>query len=120
MNNSYHFSLSSMLAHNPVSPQIVVRYLETLNDVKKLAASIHLMQQPPAAIIVDNLSSFEYAKWVKGKITLGMTPSAYLSDVSPSGAHLRVGVGIMDNSAVMTALALCITGARIASSTNMS
>lgn len=39
----------------------VTRYLDTLADVKKLAASIHLLEQPPAAILVDNLSGFAHA-----------------------------------------------------------
>lgn len=46
---------------DPALQRIQMRYLDTLADVKKLAASIHLLEQPPAAIIVDNLSGFEHA-----------------------------------------------------------
>lgn len=59
--------MNRLLPHNMLSPSGAgIRYLDTLADVKKLAASIHLLEQPPAAIIVDNLSGFEHAGWVIG------------------------------------------------------
>jgi hypothetical protein len=61
--------MNRLLSHNMISPSGAgIRYLDTLADVKKLAASIHLLEQPPAAIIVDNLSGFEHAGWVIGNV----------------------------------------------------
>lgn len=38
--------------------RVHMRYLETAADLQKLAACLHLAAEPPAAIIVDDISSF--------------------------------------------------------------
>ena len=37
------------------------RYLDTLNDLKKFGACLHLLPDPPAAIVVDDFSRFNMA-----------------------------------------------------------
>ncbi len=37
------------------------RYLDSLNDLKKFGACLHLLPDPPAAIVVDDFSRFNMA-----------------------------------------------------------
>ncbi len=52
-----HFAAGGGLSTHPLS--VAYRYLETLTDIRKFVASLHILEHPPAALIVDDLAKFE-------------------------------------------------------------